>query len=166
VDPSKITTIALTFDQTNRRAFLRRSGLGPLRAWFKENNNISNPEKELSMTIILNIVFGILFYALAIWIVSKLGLGLKVSGFMPALIAAVVITVASWLIVWLLGILGLSVGGFIGAVIYLVIAALVLMFAGNKIKGLKVGAFVPALIGAVAIAIVSWLIDGMVGLLF
>jgi len=29
-----------------------------------------------------------LLYALAIWIVDKLGLGLKVSGFVPALIAA------------------------------------------------------------------------------
>jgi len=118
------------------------------------------------MAIILNIVVGILLYALAIWVVSKLGLGLKVSGFVPALIAAVVITVAGWLIVWLLGILGLSVGGFIGAVIYLVIAALVLMFAGKRIKGLSVKGFVPALIAAVAIAVVSWLIDGIIGLLF
>ena len=35
------------------------------------------------------------------------------------------------------------------------IAALVLMFAGNKVKGLKVKGFVPALIAAVAIAVVS-----------
>ena len=118
------------------------------------------------MAIVLNIIIGILLYALAIWIVDKLGLGLKVSGFMPALIAAVVITVASWLIVWLLGLLGFSMGGFIGAVIYLVIAALVLMFAGKRIKGLSVKGFMPALIAAVAIGIVSWLIDGLLGLLF
>ena len=34
---------------------------------------------------------GIFLYALAIWIVDKLKLGLRVSGFVPALIAAVVI---------------------------------------------------------------------------
>ena len=118
------------------------------------------------MAIVLNIIIGILLYALAIWIVDKLGLGLKVSGFVPALIAAAVITVASWLIVWLLGLLGLSMGGFIGAVIYLIIAALVLMFAGKKIKGLSVKGFMPALIAAVAIGVVSWLIDGVIGLLF
>ena len=117
------------------------------------------------MAILLNIVIGILLYALAIWVVSKLGLGLKVSGFVPALIAAVVITVASWLIIWLLGLLGFSLGGFIGAIVYLVIAALVLMFAGKRIKGLSVKGFMPALIAAVAIGIVSWLIDGVVGLL-
>jgi putative membrane protein len=107
-----------------------------------------------------------LLYALAIWIVDKLGLGLKVSGFVPALVAAIVITVASAIIIWLLGILGLSLGGFIGAVIHLIIAALVLMFAGNVVKGLKVKGFVHALIAAVAIGFFSWLIDSVVGLLF
>ena len=56
--------------------------------------------------------------------------------------------------------------GFLAAVIYLIIAALVLMFAGKKIKGLSVKGFVPALIAAVAIGVVSWLIDGVIGLLF
>ena len=113
-----------------------------------------------------SVVIGILLYALAIWVVGKLGLGLKVSGFVPAIVAAIVIAVVSALIVWLAGALGLSFGGFLGAIIHLIIAALVLIFAGNMVKGLKVKGFVPALIAAVAIAVVSWLIDGVVGLLF
>ncbi len=40
-----------------------------------------------------------------------------------------------------------------------------LVFAGNEVKGLKVNGFVLALIAAVAIAVVSWLIDGVIGLL-
>ena len=116
------------------------------------------------MNMIVSILIGILLYALAIWVVGKFGLGLKVSGFGPAFIAAIVIAVASWLIVWLLGALGLGFGGFLGAVIHLIIAALVLMFAGNMVKGLRVKGFVPALIGAVAIAVVSWLIDWVIGL--
>ncbi len=115
---------------------------------------------------ILGVVIGILFYALAIWVVGKLGLGLKVSGFVPAIVAALVIAVVSALFVWLLGALGLSLGGFLGAIIHLIIAALVLMFAGNMVKGLKVKGFVGALIAAVAIGVVSWLINGVVGLLF
>jgi putative membrane protein len=115
---------------------------------------------------ILGVIVGILLYALAIWVVGKLGLGLKVSGFVPAIIAAIVIAVASALIVWLLGAIGLSLGGFLGAIIHLIIAALVLMFAGNVVKGLKVKDFVPALIAAVVIAVVSWLINTVVGLLF
>jgi uncharacterized membrane protein YvlD (DUF360 family) len=111
-------------------------------------------------------VVGILLHALAIWIVDKLGLGLKVNGIVPALIAAVVISVGSALILWLLGLIGLSLGGFIRAVIHLIIAALVLMFAGNVVKGLKVKGFVSSLIAAVAIGVVSWLIDGVIGLRF
>ena len=115
---------------------------------------------------ILGVVVGILLYALAIWVVGKFGLGLKVSGFVPAIVAAIVIAVASALIVWLLGAIGLSLGGFLGAIIHLIIAALVLMFAGNVVKGLKVKGFVPALIAAAAIAVASWLINAVVGLVF
>ena len=117
------------------------------------------------MNMIVSFLIGILLYALAIWVVGKFGLGLKVSGFGPAIVAALVISVLSWLVVWLLGVLGLSIGGgFLGAIIHLIIAALVLMFAGNMVKGLRVKGFVPALIGAIAIAVVSWLIDWVIGL--
>jgi len=120
----------------------------------------------MSFGMILSFLIGILLYALAIWAVGKLGLGLTVRGFGPALVAAVVISVLSWLVVWLLGVLGLGFGGFLGAVVNLIIAALVLMFAGNMVKGLRVKGFVPALIGAVAIAVASWLINGVVGMIF
>ena len=119
----------------------------------------------MSFGIIVSLLIGVLLYALAIWAVGKLGLGLHVSGFGPALVAAFFISLLSWLVVWLLGALGLGFGGFLGAVVNLVIAALVLMFAGNMVKGLRVAGFVPALIGAVAIAVVSWLIDGVVGMI-
>jgi putative membrane protein len=119
------------------------------------------------MSVIVSVVIAILLYALAIWVVGKFGLGLKVSGFGPAFIAAIVIAVASYLIVWLLGVLGLSFGaGLLGAIINLIVAALVLIFAGNMVKGLAVKGFVGALIAAVAIAVVSWFINGIVGVLF
>jgi putative membrane protein len=110
----------------------------------------------MAFEVIVRVLIEILLYALSIWIVSKLGLGLKVSSFVPALIAAVFISVAGSLIVWLLGVFEYSLGGFIGAVIHLIIAALVLMFAGNMVKRLRVKGLVPAMIGAVAIAVVSW----------
>jgi len=119
------------------------------------------------MSIIVSAVIAMLLYALAIWIVGKFGLGLTVSGFGPAFIAAIVIALASYFLIWLLGVLGLGIGGgFLGAIIHLIIAALVLIFAGNMVKGLAVKGFVGALIAAVAIAVVSWLINGVVGMLF
>jgi len=119
------------------------------------------------ISVLVSAVIGILLYALAIWVVGKFGLGLKVSGFGPAFIAAIVIAVVSYLIIWLAGVLGLSLGGgLLGAIIHLIVAALVLIFAGNMVKGLSVKGFVGALIAAVAIAVVSWFINGVVGILF
>ena len=107
--------------------------------------------------LIIGILVGALFAGFIIWIVGKLGLGLEVSGFGPAFIAAIVIAVLNALVAWLLGVLGLTIGsGFVGAIINLVIAAVVLMVAGNFVKGLVVKGFTGAVIAALAIAAVGW----------
>ena len=108
--------------------------------------------------LIIGIVLGSLVIAIMIWIVSKLGLGLEVSGFGPAFIAGFVISILSALITWGLGALGMApAGGLIGAIVYLIISALVLMFAGNMVKGLRVNGFIGALVAAIAIAVLFWL---------
>jgi putative membrane protein len=115
--------------------------------------------------LIIGIVFAALISGVVIWIVGKLGLGLEVSGFGAAFIAAIVIAVVSGLITWLLGLLGITIGsGVLGAIVHLVIAAIVLMIAGNFVSGLKVKGFTGALIAAVAIAVVAWLIGWVVSL--
>ena len=94
-------------------------------------------------------------------------MGLEVSGFGPAFIAAIVIAVVGGLISWLLGFLGITIGGgLLGAIINLVIAAIVLMIAGNFVKGLAVKGFTGAFVAAIAIGAVSWLINWVVGLIF
>ena len=72
-------------------------------------------------------------------IVSKLNLGLTVDGFGPAIIAAAVIAIVGGLIYWLLGVLASpSAVRWLGAIINLIIAAVVLLTAGRMLKGLKV----------------------------
>jgi putative membrane protein len=116
--------------------------------------------------LLIGILLGALFTGLIIWIVGKLGLGLTVSGFGPAYVAAIVIAVLNGLVVWLLGALGVTIGGgFLGAVILLVISAIVLLLAGNFVKGLVVKGFMGALIASVAIAAVGWLVVWGVSLL-
>lgn len=116
---------------------------------------------------IIGILIGALFSGLVIWVVGKLGLGLEVTGFGPAFTAAIVIAVLNWLIAWLLGLLGITIGtGFIGAIIHLVIAAIVLMAAGNYVKGLVVKGFTGAVIASIAIAAVGWLVAWGLTLLF
>jgi putative membrane protein len=108
---------------------------------------------------IVGIVIGALFMGLIIWIVGKLGLGLEVSGFGAAFIAAIVIAVVSGVIMWLLGLLGIKVGGgWLGAIVNLIIAAVVLLISGRFVPGLRVKGFGGALIAAISIGVVTWLI--------
>lgn len=111
------------------------------------------------MALLLSIVIGTLVNALIIFIVGKLGLGLSVAGFVPAIVAALVISVITALVLWLMDLAGISFGGgWIGALVALVVSALVLMLAASMLPGLAVDGFVGALIAAIAIAVVAWLI--------
>lgn len=117
--------------------------------------------------LIVGIVLGALAFGLVIWIVGKLGLGIAVSGFGPAFIAAIVIAIVTWVVMWLLGLLGFTIGtGFWGAIVALVVSAVILMFSGRLFKGLTVKGFTGAIVAAIAIAVVTWLINWVLGLFF
>jgi putative membrane protein len=114
--------------------------------------------------IIVGILIGALVTGLIIWIVGKLGLGLEVDGFGPAYIAAIVIAVVSGIVMWLLGLLGITIGGgLVGAIVHLVIAAVVLLISGRIVSGLRVKGFIGALVAAIAIGAVGWLITLLLG---
>jgi len=118
------------------------------------------------MSLIISVIVGAILLGLVLMVVSRLKLGLEVSGFGPAFIAAIVIAVISGVVIWLLGLLGISIGGgFIGALVWLVISAVVLMFADRFVKGLVVKGFTGALVAAIAIAVLYWLINWVVALL-
>jgi putative membrane protein len=114
--------------------------------------------------IIVGILIGALVTGLIIWIVGKLGLGLEVDGFGPAYIAAIVIAVVGGIVMWLLGLLGITIGGgLVGAIVHLVIAAVVLLISGRIVSGLRVKGFIGALVAAIAIGAVGWLITLLLG---
>lgn len=116
--------------------------------------------------LLIGVVIGGLISGFVIWVVGKLGLGLEVDGFGSAFIAAIIIAIVGGIINWLLGALGITIGGgWLGALIHLIIAAVVLMVSDRLLKGLRVAGFTGALIAAVAIGIVYWLIGWAAGLL-
>jgi putative membrane protein len=119
------------------------------------------------MTIVgavVGLLLGALLSGLAIWVVGKLGLGLDVSGFGPAFLTALVIAVISGALTWLLNALGVTIGsGIVGAIIHLIIAAIVLMVGSSIVPGVRVRGFGGALIAAAAIAVVIWLVALVVG---
>lgn len=118
------------------------------------------------LSTLLSIVIGLVLYALVIYIVGRLGMGLTVANFTSALIAGAVIAIVAWLVWWLLGLLGIGNGsGPIAAIVNLVVAAVILLIADRFVPGMKVNGFVGALIAAVAIAVVAWLIGWLLGVL-
>ena len=114
--------------------------------------------------LIIGILIGALLSAVIIWIVGRLGIGIEVDGFGPAIIAALVIAVISQVLTWVLGLLGIDML-LLGAIVHLIIAALVLMLAGNFVSGLRVKGFLGAVIAALAIGAVGWLLAWLVSLI-
>ncbi len=112
------------------------------------------------MGALISLVVAIIIAAVVIWIVGKLGLGMEVSGFGGAIIAAIVIAIVTAIVNWLLfSLLKLdpSMAGWVGALVMLVVAAVVLMISDRFVSGLKVKGFLGAIIAAVAMGVVYWL---------
>lgn len=118
------------------------------------------------IALLIVLVIASPIYALIIWLVGRLRLGLEVSGFGAAFFAALVIVLLNSLVILLLGAIGITLeGDLLAAFIQLVIAALILMVADRIVKGFYVKGYKGALLAALAIAAVSWLIS-WVGSLF
>jgi putative membrane protein len=115
---------------------------------------------------LLGTILVFLASALVIWIVGRLNLGLTVDGFMPAIIAAIVIAIVSAIVTWLLNTLGLNPGtGVVGAIVSLLVAAVILLLADKFVPGMRVNGFVGAIVAAIAIGVVAWLLTWLLGVL-
>jgi putative membrane protein len=129
-------------------------------------HSTARKEGVFHVATILNFVIWLVVAALVIWIVSRLKLGLTVSGFGAAIIAALVIAVVSAIIMWLLSLLGITMGGgFWGAIIALIVAVVVLMISDRFVPGMQVKGFTGAIIAAIAIAVVSWIVLWLLSLI-
>lgn len=117
------------------------------------------------MGTLVSVIIALIVAAVVLLIVDRLNLGLSVDGFGGAVIAAAVIAIVGGIIMWLLGLLGLSIGGgLLGLIVYLIIAAVVLLVADRFLPGLSVNGFGGAIIAAIAIGVVTWLISWLLSL--
>jgi putative membrane protein len=55
-------------------------------------------------------------------------------------------------------------GGFLGAIIGLIVAAVILLISDRFVPGMKVAGFVGAIVAAIAIGVVAWFVNWVVGL--
>ncbi|MCU0501602.1 MAG: phage holin family protein [Anaerolineae bacterium] len=106
--------------------------------------------------------------AVILMIVSRLGLGLSVDGFGAAFIASAVISIVTGVLAWLLGLIGITIGGpgLIAGLIGVVISAVILLISDRFVKGMKVDGFGGAIIAAIAYGAVTWLLHWVINLLF
>jgi putative membrane protein len=68
-----------------------------------------------------------------------------------------------------LGLLGLGTGGngsLLGAIIWLIVSAVVLLISARILPGFTVNGFTGAIIAAIAIAVIYWLISLVLGPVF
>lgn len=117
---------------------------------------------------IITFVIALLATALVLYVVSKMNLGLTVESFGSAIIAGIVIGLVAAVVNWLIGLIlpGLGSGvGLIPWIINIVIAALILMLGASFLPGLKVSGFGGAIIAAIAIGVIGWLVQWVLGLL-
>ena len=107
---------------------------------------------------IIGLAISTVVAGLLIWLVAKLGLGIEVDGFGPALLTGFVIGVA-WLLATLFwNLIGYTPAeGFAGAITHLILTAGFLYGFRNTISGLRVNGFTGALIASAAIALITWL---------
>ena len=116
---------------------------------------------------LLGIVVLLLLSALVIYVVGRLNLGMEVASFTAAIITAVVIAIVTGIINWLLGLVGIDFvdPGILGAILALVVAAVVLMISDRFVSGMRVNGFVGALIAAIAIGVGNWIVHWLVNLI-
>ena len=106
---------------------------------------------------LLNIAVYLVVSAIVILIVSKMNLGLTVKSFGSAIMAAIVIALVAGVVVWGLGFFGITLtGGWLAAIINLIVAAGVLMIADKFLPNTEVHGFTGAIIAALAIGVVGW----------
>jgi putative membrane protein len=118
------------------------------------------------MGYIFSFIVALIVAALVIYIVGRLNLGLTVSGFGAAIIAALVIAIVGTIVLWLLGLLGLTIGGgLLGAIIYIIVAAIILMISDRFVPGMKVKGFTGAIVAAIAIGVVAWIVTWLLSLI-
>jgi uncharacterized membrane protein YvlD (DUF360 family) len=101
----------------------------------------------------------ILVATISIWLVGKLGLGLKVSSIGAAFVAGLSITVVFFVISMILALLGINPSEGLATGIVNSFSVLIVLMLANRIgKGLRVTSLTGALVSAIAIAALTWLI--------
>ncbi len=107
----------------------------------------------------LKILVHIVANAAALLLMPNFISGIVVTGFYPALIAALVWGLISVTVRPILGLLTLPINLITFGLFSFILNALLFWFVASFIQGFEVAGFIAALLGSVVLTLVSWVVD-------
>lgn len=105
------------------------------------------------------IVAHVLGTALALLVLSQLGVGIAVAGLYSALVVALLWGIISLVVKPVLGLLTLPINILTFGLFSFILNALLFWFLATFVEGFSVAGFIPALIGSVVLSLVSSVIN-------
>lgn len=111
----------------------------------------------------LNMVIRWVLFALALLLIAWLVPGIQVAGFVPALIAALVIGLINIFVRPILGALTLPINIATLGIFSFILNALLLWLSAAIVPGFNIDGFLPALIGSILLTILSVIINSTTG---
>ena len=115
---------------------------------------------ELAATIIGGVI-GALIFGLVIWVIAKLGLGIEVDSYGWAVAAGVIISAFSNFFATIIP----DISGILGAIISLVVAAIVILLSDKILRGMRTKGFTGAIVAAISIGVVQFIFLVLLGVL-
>ena len=107
------------------------------------------------------------FSVFAIWIVSKLHIGLEIDGFGNVILTALAIAIVAGVLTMLISFAGFMDGqGLMGGIAHLLVSAILLVFLARFLPGVRISRFIGALAASIAIGAFYWLGGLLMGVVF
>ncbi len=118
-----------------------------------QNSTSVNPLGLVIAVFLATVISGLL-----IWLLGTFGIGVQVSGPVPAFLAGLLISVTGGGVSWLLSLRDIKLGaGTRGAILNTLLGVVMLMAGEKFIPGLAVAGFSGALLASTLMFIISWL---------
>jgi putative membrane protein len=110
--------------------------------------------------LVIGVLFSAVISGVLIWVAGKLGLGLEVVGLGPAFIGGFAIALVGGVITWLLSVRDIRISsGLLRCIVNALVGAVVLLISARFLPGLTVNGFIGALVAAVAIGVIVLLLS-------
>jgi len=110
--------------------------------------------------LVIGVTLAAIISCVLLWVVGKLGLGISVDGIGAAFQAGLAIAVTGGVITWLLSLWNLKLGGgIVGAILNILLGAVVLLIGQRYIAGLRVDGFTGSLTASIVIYAISWVLS-------